>query len=171
MKKILMYFGVLAILMILENSGSSFLFFHERTYFFLFSLLAVWVVEKGFLSALPIIFCTVVLFEGMTQSTIGALSLYGVLFAYGISFLLKRLHLEYGGERAFLSLVVGIGMAGYPIFLSGYDSGVMTIFQGGSFGREFFINIATGSVIFFGILAAKDYLSANTLSRMTFSQH
>jgi hypothetical protein len=169
MKKILMYCGVLATIMILENSGSSFLFFQERTYFFLFSLLAVWVVEKGFLSALPIIFCTLILFEGMTQSAIGVLSLYGVLFAYGISFLLKRLHLEYGGERAFLSLVVGIGMAGYPIFFLGYDSGVMAIFHGGLFGREFFVNIVIGSLIFFSILSTKDYLNVNTLSRRTLS--
>jgi hypothetical protein len=77
--------------------------------------------------------------------------------------------LEYGGERAFLSLVVGIGMAGYPIFFLGYDSGVMAIFHGGLFGREFFVNIVIGSLIFFSILSTKDYLNVNTLSRRTLS--
>ncbi|MGB5019139.1 MAG: hypothetical protein WBO66_05435, partial [Candidatus Moraniibacteriota bacterium] len=114
MKKIVPAIGIIALLLLLEISWSGFFSFQERSYFFLFSFLALSVLRRGFLAALPMNIMTLVLFEGVTQSVIGSLSLYGVLFSYGMSFLLRRLHLEYGGEKIFLALVAGTGMALYP---------------------------------------------------------
>ena len=152
MKKILPYIGLISIIILLEISWSSFVSFQERSYFFLFSLLAILVVRKGFLKALPFILFATVLFEGITQSTIGFISFYGLLFSYAVSFLLKRVHLEHGMERVLLSLAVGIGIALYPVFLYGYMYG-WRIFSEGIFSPYGFLeNIVFGGICFLTLL-------------------
>lgn len=148
MKKVLPTIGIIAFIILMEISCASFFSLAERTYFFLFSFLALSVVEKGFLRALPVILVTALLFEGVVQSQIGPISLYGVLFAYGVSFLLRRLHLEYGGEKVFLALAVGIGMAFYPLFSLEYFQGFHAVPGRMSFGVLFFQNIGIGAIFF-----------------------
>ncbi len=156
MKKIVPYIALFIVILLLEISWSSFFSFQERPYFFLFSLLAIWVVKKGFIGALPLIVCMLVMFEGITQSMVGPLSFYGVLFSYGISFLLRRVHLEYGVERVFLSLAIGIGIALYPIFLHGYTSGWMVLSERLVSLQGFLQNMIFGGALFLAMLSFSD---------------
>lgn len=163
MKKIVPYIGLIAVIVLLEVSWSGFFSFEERSYFFLFSLLAIWVVRKGFLNALPLILFTTVLFEGITQSTVGFISFYGLLFSYGVSFLLRRIHLEHGIERIFLSLAVGIGIAFYPLFFDGYTYG-WGIFPEVLFPTYVFLeNIVFGGICFFVMFSLHDRFGKDTL--------
>ncbi len=152
MKKAFPSIGIIALLVILEISWSGFFSFEERSYFFLFSFLAFSVLQKGFLSALRMNIMTLIIFEGIVRSTIGSLSLYGVLFSYGMSFLLRRVHLEYGGEKFFLALAVGTGMALYPplAFWSAQSFRGFPLVI--SFPWAFVQNIFIGSVIFLVML-------------------
>ncbi|MBP7822457.1 MAG: hypothetical protein KA034_01430 [Candidatus Moranbacteria bacterium] len=156
MRKIVPYIILFIVVTLLEISWSSFFSFQERPYFFLFSLLAIWVVKKGFIDALPLIVLSLVMFEGITQSTVGPVSFYGVLFSYGISFLLRRVHLEYGVERVFLSLAIGIGIALYPVFLHGYTSGWMVFSEGLVPLRGFLQNMIFGGALFLAMLSFSD---------------
>ncbi|MFZ1720129.1 MAG: hypothetical protein WAU28_02130 [Candidatus Moraniibacteriota bacterium] len=148
MKKIVPAIGIIALLLLLEISWSGFFSFQERSYFFLFSFLALSVLRRGFLAALPMNIMTLVLFEGVTQSVIGSLSLYGVLFSYGMSFLLRRLHLEYGGEKIFLALVAGTGMALYPPVALWYAHSFRDFPFHLFLDWSFFQNILIGGVVF-----------------------
>ena len=163
MRKIAPYIVLFTIVTLLEISWSSFFSFQERPYFFLFSLLAIWVVNKGFIGALPLIVGTLVMFEGITRSTVGPVSFYGVLFSYGISFLLRRVHLEYGVERVFLSLAIGIGIALYPVFLHGYASGWMVFSEGLVPVQGFLQNMIFGGALFLAILSFSDRSRTDSL--------
>lgn len=155
--------GLIAIVILLEVSWSGFFSFQERSYFFLFSLLAIWVVRKGFLSALPFILFAVIIFEGILRSTLGPISFYGVLFAYGVSFLLRRVHLEHGVERLFLSFAVGIGIALYPVFLSVYEYGWKALPEGMISPYHFLENVVFGGVCFLLMLYFRDRFREETL--------
>lgn len=152
MKRILPAISIIAFLILLEVSWSGFFSLEERPYFFLFSFLAVSVLQKGFLPALPMNLMTLVLFEGVIRSSIGPLSVYGVLFSYGMSFLLKRLHLEYGGEKIFLALAAGTGMAlSVPMdfwYAHSFRSFPPHLF----FEWPFLENTLIGAVLFLGML-------------------
>ncbi len=163
MKKILPYLGLLVIIIILELSWSSFFSSEVRSYFFLFSVLAILVIKKGFLKAFPFILFAAIIFEGITQSVVGPISFYSVLFSYGISFLMKRIHLEHGVERGLLSLVAGIGIALYPVFLYGYEYGSL-IFSGEIISFFGFLgNIFFGGAIFLILLHFYDRFQAEPL--------
>lgn len=148
MKKIVPAIGIIALLLLLEISWSGFFSFRERSYFFLFSFLALSVLRRGFLAALPMNIMTLLLFEGLIQSSIGSLSLYGVLFSYGMSFLLKRFHLEYGGEKIFLAFVAGTGMAIYPPTALWYAHSFRDFPFHLFLDWSFFQNIFIGGVVF-----------------------
>lgn len=148
MKKLLLSLGIITLLILLEVSWSGFFSLQERSYFFLFSFVAVSVLQRGFLPTLFLNGMTLVIFEGVTQSGIGAVSLYGILFAYGMSFILKRFHLEYGGERIFLALIAGMGMALYPLFASLYVRGFPAFSLTTFFEWSLFQNMLIGSILF-----------------------
>lgn len=148
MKKILPVVGIIALLMLLELSWSGFLSSRERPSFFLFSFLALSVLRRGFIPALPMNILTLIVFEGVIRSTIGLLSLYGIVFSYGMSFLLKRLHLEDGGEKIILTLIAGTGMALYPPVALWYEHSFRDFPFHLFLDWSFFQNIFIGGVVF-----------------------
>lgn len=148
MKKIFPIIGLIALLIMIEISWSGFLSVEGRPYFFLFSSLALSVLKRGFLPSLASNIVALIVFEGVIRSSVGSVSLYGILFAYGMSFLLKRMHLEYGGEKIFLALAAGIGMALYLPFDFWYEHSFHEIVPADLFGWIFAQNILIGAVVF-----------------------
>lgn len=148
MKKVLPVIGKIVLIMILELSWSGFISSGERPFFFLFSFLALSVLQRGFIPALPMNILTLIVFEGVIRSTVGSLSLYGILFSYSMSFLLKRFHLEDGGEKIILALVAGTGMALSLPIISWYDGSFQSLLLTTFSPFAFAENIAIGAIIF-----------------------
>jgi hypothetical protein len=69
-----------------------------------------------------------------------------------MSFLLKRVHLEYGGEKFFLALAVGIGMAFYPPFAFWFTHSFRGFPPMISFPWSFIQNVFIGAIVFLVML-------------------
>lgn len=123
MKTALYTITLFLFLLTLQISFFDVLFSHFLVPVVIVSAVVVWTVTQGFRQALWWILPALLLYELFTSGTLSLMSVYGVVLAYGISFLSRRTLIENGFAAAFFySMVIEVSAFCYHV-------GMMLVFK------------------------------------------
>jgi hypothetical protein len=109
MKIFFFRFVLLLLFVLLQLSFFDILFPWFRAPLFLLNAVVVWTLVRGFPGALFMTVPLTILFESASLGEVTWFSLYAVLFAYGTSFLSRRLLLEHQGIGLGLYALISYG--------------------------------------------------------------
>jgi hypothetical protein len=158
--------GLLLLFVLLQLSFFDILFPWFRAPLFLLNAVVVLTLVRGFPSALFMTVPLTLLFESASLGAVTWFSLYAVLFAYGTSFLSRRLLIEHQGIGLVLYALVSYGgilfyQALFSFFI--YESGPVQSLRASMLSIEsilfsLFFSVPIFVITYFGVKRLEGYL-------------